>query len=158
MYDEIVSVEMVKRKEKGTRIVADLVMLCSASGKSWAAATSAATQHRLAQSCLDLCACQLPCRTLAVFPQRASHALASHCCAGGRSRGSRPERYMRLARVRFDSLTPSAGPSVNWRAEAPFYNRCRMFWGAEEYRASLDSFPKFGMWKFVSSAAAQLAN
>jgi len=47
VYDEIVSVEMVKRKEKGTRIVADLVMLCSASGKSWAAATSAA-EHRLA--------------------------------------------------------------------------------------------------------------
>lgn len=43
--------------------------------------------------------------------------------ATGGPGNSRPQRYLRLARMRFDSLTPSAGPAINWSVEAPFFNR-----------------------------------
>jgi hypothetical protein len=41
---------------------------------------------------------------------------------GGEGNG-RPQRYLRLARMRFDSMTPSAAPAINWSVEAPFFNR-----------------------------------
>ena len=43
--------------------------------------------------------------------------------ATGGPGNSRPQRYLRLARMRFDSLTLSAGPAINWSVEAPFFNR-----------------------------------
>lgn len=72
-HDEMVGLELLWRKEKGTRIVVDLVLLCSA--------------------------------------------------AGSRARVGRPQRYLRLARMRFDIQGPLVGPGINWIAEAPFYNR-----------------------------------
>jgi hypothetical protein len=50
---------------------------------------------------------------------------------GGPGNG-RPQRYLRLARMRFDSLTPSAGPAINWSVEAPFFNRCSAAAGAQQ--------------------------
>lgn len=50
-----------------------------------------------------------------------STALVSPVCTLA---GQRPRKLLRLARLRFDSLSPEATPAISWHAEAPLYNRC----------------------------------